>query len=90
MKQDLIKGRKQSYGQNRLLIFYDDKWFEPSYVASQLFCTSVGTIPIYSKTCVRRTLHGEVLAHPCSRCGVTPRCRYLGEFVICRYVGRIF
>ena len=86
----MLKGRKQSYGQNRLLIIYDDKWFEPSYVTSRLLCTSVGAIPLYGKTCVRRTLRGEVLAHPCSRCGVTLCWRYIGEFGICRYVGRRF
>ena len=57
----MLKGRKQSYVQNRLLIIYYYKWFEPSYVASQLFCTIVGTIPMYGKTCVCSTLHGEVL-----------------------------
>ena len=86
----LLKGRKQSYGQNRLLIIYDDKWSEPGYVASQLFCTYVGTIPLYGKMCVHRTLRGEVLVHPRSRCGVTLRCRYLGEFSMFRYVSRIF
>ena len=59
----MLKGRKQWYGQNRLLIIYDDKWFEPSYVASRLFCTSVGTIPLYGKMCVHRTIRGEVLAN---------------------------
>ena len=86
----VLKGRKKLYGQNRLLIIYDDKWFELSYVASKLFCTCLCTIPLYGKTCVRGTLHGEVLAHPRSRCGMTLRCRYLGEFGICRYVGRRF
>ena len=85
----LIKGRTQSCGQNRLLIIDDGKWFETSYVASQFFCTSVGTILLYGKTCVRRTLRGEVLAHLRSRCGVTLRWIYLGEFGICRYVGCI-
>ena len=82
----LLMRRKQLYSQNSLLIIYDDKWFEPSHVASRLFCTSVGTIPLYGKTCVRRTLRGEVLGHPRSRCGVRLRCRYLSEFGICRYV----
>ena len=81
------KGYKQLYGQNRLIIIYDDKWFEHSYVASRVFCTCVGTMPLYGKMCVCRTLYGEVLAHPHSRCGVILRCRYLGEFGICRYVG---
>ena len=43
-------------------MIYDDIWFEPSYVASRLVCTRVGTIPLYSKTCLRKTLCGEVLA----------------------------
>ena len=45
---------------------------------------------MYGKIFVRRTLSGEVLAHPRSRCGVTLRCIYLGEFGIWRYVGRRF
>ena len=82
----MLKVIKPSYGQNSLLIIYDDKWFEPSYVASGLFCTSVGTIPLYGKTCVCRMLCGEILAHPRIRCGVTLRWIYLDEFGICRYV----
>ena len=86
----VLKGREQSYGKTRLLIIFGDKWYKPSYVASLFFCSFVGTIPLYSKTCVCRTLCGEVLAHPCSRCGVTLCCRYLGDFGIWRYVGRKF
>ena len=45
----MLKVREQSYGQNRLLIIYGDKWYEPSYVASLLFCSCIGTIPLYGK-----------------------------------------
>ena len=48
-KVKVLKGRKQSYGQNRLLIIYDDKWCKPRYVASLLLCTIIGTIPLYGK-----------------------------------------
>ena len=43
-------------------MIYDDKWFKPSYAASRLFYTIVGTISLYGKMCVRRTLSGEVFA----------------------------
>ena len=56
----LLKGRKKLYGQNRFKIIYDNKWFNPSYVESRLFCPSIGTIPLYGKTCVCRSLRGEV------------------------------
>ena len=59
----MLKVIKPSYGQNSLLIIYDDKWFKPSYVASRLFCTCVVTIPMYGKPCVHRTLGGEVLEY---------------------------